>query len=938
MRATPAPRPKVSSRVLVLGLVLLAFGLRLWRLDVQDIWWDEARNIDVALRPWAAIPGAPELDIHPPGYFLLLHAWLRLAGHTAFATRFFSVWWGVILVPLLVHLARRLGLGRAAWGAALYATLAPFLIGEAQETRMYTLAFAVLALTAWAFWATWEGHPRAWIPLGVGLAASVLIHYSTVFVLLACYAFAALGLILETRHRDRRVLVWRRARALLAAGGLALLLFAPQAPRAYRQITPYGNPNLTVPSPAEYARTLWHAYTLGIPADGAWVTPALAGLAAMWIVGAALAFLDRQRRPRGDVLGFLALGLLLPVVLYYLVLIERATFAPRYISFIMPFFALAVGWSLAGWWRHRASGVLITLIVSALLGVGIHADQFNPAYFREDTSGLAAWLMETAGPEDLVLIDVPYPLGFYYPRFSKNPDIPPPPDPPTLTPAYYLFVDIHTVSQRLTALARGKRRIFWVQWYKSDTDPRGVVTYLLRMYGVHVGERAFRGYRVDIYRVPPDATYEVAPKPAPVVLDFTDGLGVRAAALRQAPPLSGPVDPTAAPRPVGVMLTWVRDGHPSRPYKASVRLWDPAGHLVAQDDRRLLNDRHVPPPYWEPGERAQNIYLLDLPPGTPPGVYTVTVRVYDPATGEPLTVTAAPAVLAGVDATVGRVTVRRATHFPDLAPTALREAPIGLVEARLGTSQAAPGTVVPVHAVWRVRRPLNVEARVRLALVNAAGGEHGIWVGRPVPWYPTTAWRAGEVVRSTLDWRLPPDTPAGSYTVHLTLVTDDGRAWGPVFLGSLQVTGRPRRFEPPAGLRPLNPAPRFGEIAQLVGYDLAGTVQPAATLAVTLTWRALAPATISYTGFVQLLDGQNRVIAQEDHIPQRGAAPTTSWLAGEYVQDRYDLRLPDPLPPGPYRLIVGLYDARTMRRLPVADPAGRPLGDHVVLQTWEDIP
>jgi len=60
-----------------LGLILLAWGLRLWRLDVQDIWWDEARNIDVASRPVQAILQAPELDIHPPGYFLLLHGWLQ---------------------------------------------------------------------------------------------------------------------------------------------------------------------------------------------------------------------------------------------------------------------------------------------------------------------------------------------------------------------------------------------------------------------------------------------------------------------------------------------------------------------------------------------------------------------------------------------------------------------------------------------------------------------------------------------------------------------------------------------------------------------------------------------------------------------------------------------------------------------------------------------
>ncbi len=239
-------------------LLLLAFLLRVWRLDVQNIWWDEARNIDVALRPLAAIPRAPELDIHPPGYFILLHFWTRWAGHTAFATRFFSTWFGVLLVPLLVALARRLRMRRAGIGAALYATLAPFLIGEAQETRMYTLTFVLLTLTAILMWDVLRSRNRAWVGLGVLTGASVLVHYSAVFVLVALYLYAFL-------------MMAPRFSPLLRAGFLSLLLFLPQAPRAYEQIAPYGNPNLVVPRVGEYLHQLWHAYTVGIPAEGPWV-------------------------------------------------------------------------------------------------------------------------------------------------------------------------------------------------------------------------------------------------------------------------------------------------------------------------------------------------------------------------------------------------------------------------------------------------------------------------------------------------------------------------------------------------------------------------------------------------------------------------------------------------------------------------------------------
>ena len=48
-------------RMALLAVLLFAFGVRLQELTRQDIWWDEARNIDVALRPFWQIPIAPEL-------------------------------------------------------------------------------------------------------------------------------------------------------------------------------------------------------------------------------------------------------------------------------------------------------------------------------------------------------------------------------------------------------------------------------------------------------------------------------------------------------------------------------------------------------------------------------------------------------------------------------------------------------------------------------------------------------------------------------------------------------------------------------------------------------------------------------------------------------------------------------------------------------------
>jgi hypothetical protein len=60
------------------------------------------------------------------------------------------------------------------------------------------------------------------------------------------------------------------------------------------------------------------------------------------------------------------------------------------------------------------------------------------------------------------------------------------------------------------------------------------------------------------------------------------------------------------------------------------------------------------------------------------------------------------------------------------------------------------------------------------------------------------------------------------------------------------------------------------------------------------------------------------VVAQQDLQPLDGTAPTSTWLAGEFLTDAYRLTLPGDLRPGEYRVIAGLYDARTGQRLPAS--------------------
>ena len=51
---------------------------------------------------------------------------------------------------------------------------------------------------------------------------------------------------------------------------------------------------------------------------------------------------------------------------------------------------------------------------------------------------------------------------------------------------------------------------------------------------------------------------------------------------------------------------------------------------------------------------------------------------------------------------------------------------------------------------------------------------------------------------------------------------------------------------------------------------------------------------------------------------------TTTWRVGDRVDDYFDVATSPQLPVGEYRIVVGLYDAATGRRLELPDVADRP--------------
>jgi hypothetical protein len=209
------------------------------------------------------------------------------------------------------------------------------------------------------------------------------------------------------------------------------------------------------------------------------------------------------------------------------------------------------------------------------------------------------------------------------------------------TPYHYLPVDDRTVATQLTDAADGARTLRLVRWTQDKhmaADEREVVTYLLGTTARLVGQETRPVYRIETWQLP--STHTVFRLPAPdrpldVILDGQ--IRLVAAHLE------------AVGDHVGVALRWAPVSQMAVDYRASLRLVDRSGHVVAQYDRTLRHNWHQETRLWPPDDVVDEYYLLAP---APPGEYEVRVVVYNPDTLAPL--------MAGdrAEVIVGRVLVR----------------------------------------------------------------------------------------------------------------------------------------------------------------------------------------------------------------------------------------------------------------------------------------
>ncbi|MGC8782331.1 MAG: glycosyltransferase family 39 protein, partial [Anaerolineae bacterium] len=227
---------EMRGRAAAFAIVLLAFAARAFRLGHQELRGDEALGRLFSLEPFDQIVRSTIAlrEPHPVAGYFVQKVWFALAGHSEFALRFVSLWFGVLAVALLYGLGRRLALGR--WTAGVAAgllALSPYAIWHSQDARMYSMSLALaLASTLLMLEALARRRAIWWAGYVAASLLALHTHYYAAYVIVAQNLFI-FGRALTTRPARRDLRPW------LAAQAATGLLYLPWLIAARATLTGY---------------------------------------------------------------------------------------------------------------------------------------------------------------------------------------------------------------------------------------------------------------------------------------------------------------------------------------------------------------------------------------------------------------------------------------------------------------------------------------------------------------------------------------------------------------------------------------------------------------------------------------------------------------------------------------------------------------------------
>jgi hypothetical protein len=124
-------------------ILIISLLLRIYKLGYRDFWLDEIASVKYAQYPWG--------NWNAPFYWILLHFWVKILGHSEFSVRFLSLIFSFFSVALVFLLGKKLFNKKTGIFSSTIMGLSSFQLWYAQEAREYSLVLFLGLLSSHIF-------------------------------------------------------------------------------------------------------------------------------------------------------------------------------------------------------------------------------------------------------------------------------------------------------------------------------------------------------------------------------------------------------------------------------------------------------------------------------------------------------------------------------------------------------------------------------------------------------------------------------------------------------------------------------------------------------------------------------------------------------------------------------------------------------------------
>ncbi len=135
---------KYKNQLAFVLILSLAYLIRTYHLDTQNLWRDEAFSVNASLEPLTKLISISVNDTNPPLHMIILHFWIKVFGSGEYAVRLLSVVAGVATVFFVFKIGEKIFNNKTLiYLATIFASVNPLLVIYSQEARSYSLLTAL---------------------------------------------------------------------------------------------------------------------------------------------------------------------------------------------------------------------------------------------------------------------------------------------------------------------------------------------------------------------------------------------------------------------------------------------------------------------------------------------------------------------------------------------------------------------------------------------------------------------------------------------------------------------------------------------------------------------------------------------------------------------------------------------------------------------------